>query len=326
MCHLELISVIVPIYKVEAYLNRCVQSIVDQSYRNLEIILVDDGSPDRCPELCDAWAKKDSRIRVVHQKNAGAGAARNAGITVASGDFFAFVDSDDCLSSQMYEHLMNLMDTDTDIVECEFFLTEDASPAFAPIGDTYEISSHSPEQAMAAHISEHIFRQTIWNKLYRRHTLQDIPFPVGKLIDDEFWTYRVLGNAKKLKHSTAKLYAYMQQPGSVMHISYSLRRLQAVEAKEKRLAYVKDFFPSLVPQATANLWGTCLYQGQMSLKHLRKEEQSKAFLLLKKAIRSISFRSIRRSGLSLIYCIWFVLSKLSFRITCKLRNLLNIGL
>lgn len=320
------ISVIVPVYKVEAYLDRCVQSIVDQSYRNLEIILVDDGSPDRCPELCDAWARKDARIRVIHQNNAGAGAARNAGIAVAAGDFFAFVDSDDCLSPHMYEHLLNLMDTDTDIVECDFFATEALSPAFPPIEDTCEVSSHTPQQAMEAHIADHIFRQTIWNKLYRRHTIQGVLFPVGKLIDDEFWTYRVLGNAKKLKHSTAKLYAYMQQPDSVMHISYSLRRLQAVEAKEKRLAYVKDFFPSLVPQAAANLWGTCLYQGQMSLKHLCKEEQSKAFLFLKEATRFISFKIIRYSDLSLLYRIWFTLSKLSFRITCKLRNLLNIGL
>lgn len=322
---MEKISVIIPIYKVEAYLDRCVESIVEQTYTNLEIILVDDGSPDRCPQICDEWAKKDSRIRVIHQKNAGAGAARNAGIAIATGDIFAFVDSDDCISPHMYAHLMALMDEQTDIAECELFLTETLPKDFPSPDPRTSLLVCSPLEAMAYHIVDRFFCQTPVNKLYRRHTLEGIPFPVGKLIDDEFWTYRILGNARKLKHSGAKLYAYLQQPGSVMHISYSLRRLQAIDAKVARLAYIAERFPSLFSLASANLWGSCLYQGQMSLKHLSKEDRKKAFLIIKEALKPISYKNIRESNLSLIYRGWFFLSKLSFIGTCKMRNLLKIG-
>ena len=98
------ISVIVPVYKVEPYLDKCISSIVNQTYKNLEIILVDDGSPDNCPAMCDAWAEKDSRIRVLHQRNQGGGAARNAGLDLASGSLIAFVDSDDYIVPDMYAH------------------------------------------------------------------------------------------------------------------------------------------------------------------------------------------------------------------------------
>ena len=121
---MDLISVIVPVYKVEAYLDRCVQSIVDQTYRNLEIILVDDGSPDNSGAICDAWAAKDSRIRVIHKENAGAGAARNTGLDAATGEIVSMVDSDDYLEVHMYEHLLSLMTADVDIAECDICWTE----------------------------------------------------------------------------------------------------------------------------------------------------------------------------------------------------------
>ncbi len=114
------ISVIVPIYKVENYLHRCVDSIINQTYTNLEIILVDDGSPDNCPMICDKYVKKDSRIRVIHKKNGGLSDARNAGINIATGEYIGFVDSDDYISLHFYQRLMNVMKvSDSDIVECE---------------------------------------------------------------------------------------------------------------------------------------------------------------------------------------------------------------
>ena len=115
-----LISVIVPVYKVEPYLDKCISSIVNQTYKNLEIILVDDGSPDNCPAMCDAWAEKDSRIRVLHQRNQGGGAARNAGLDLTSGSLIAFVDSDDYIAPVMYAHLYELLKSGADIAECSY--------------------------------------------------------------------------------------------------------------------------------------------------------------------------------------------------------------
>ena len=319
---IPLISVIVPVYNVEAYLDRCVQSIVDQSYKNLEIILVDDGSPDNCPALCDAWAAKDSRIKVIHQENAGGGAARNVALDVALGEFVSFVDSDDYISPTMYQHLFSLFGKDTDIVECEYL---DVHRDYALFGnEKSKFFIYTTQEAMSEHIRDHFFRQIIWNKLYRRDVIGDTRFPVGKRIDDEFWTYRVIANARKLVHTSCKMYAYRQQPGSVMHLAFSMQRLQAVDAKCQRLELLQKRFPELVSLARINLWYTCLYMGQMSLLHMDKDQQAEAFEKLYSVMRLYPLTSKDKSSLPLKQQVWLLLSEISFPVACKLRNSLKI--
>ena len=122
------ISIIVPVYKVEKYLDKCVNSIVGQTYKNLEIILVDDGSPDNCPAMCDEWAQKDSRIKVIHKKNGGLSSARNAGLDACTGDYIGFVDSDDWIEPDMYEYLLNIgMKNNADVSRCEFVIEAENS-------------------------------------------------------------------------------------------------------------------------------------------------------------------------------------------------------
>ena len=275
MTDLPLISVVVPVYRVEDYLDHCIQSIVSQTYANLEILLVDDGSPDGSGEICDHWAKTDARVRVFHKQNAGAGAARNTALDAASGDLIAFVDSDDYLHPNMFSHLYSLLVDGVDIAECEIGMTEtDDFPM--DDGRCAEILVCETEEALRLHIQDEVFRQTPPNKLYRRECVGNIRFPEGNLIDDEFFTYRVLGNAKKLAHSSACMYAYRQQSGSAMHKPYSLRRLQGLNAKLQRLAYVRERFPGLVWEAKADLLMTCLGAMQGCLKSLNGEEMEKA--------------------------------------------------
>ena len=322
---MDLISVIVPVYKVEPYLDRCIRSIVDQTYRNLEIILVDDGSPDRCGEMCDAWAAKDSRIRVIHKENGGAGLARNVAMDMASGIFLSFIDSDDYIAPQMYEHLIGLMEEDVDIAECELLETAgDEAPLDTPAGA--RVLTCTAGKAMAHHIRDRIFRQTPPNKLYRRATVGDIRFPVGNRIDDEFFTYRVIARCRRLAHSDRRMYAYRQQPGSVMHLSFALSRLQAVDAKEQRLELLEQQFPELVPLAKTNLWYTCLYQGQMALRHLSREEQHSAFARLRAALDAHPLTDAELGSLPLKRRVWPLLSRISFPFTCKLRNFLKKGI
>ena len=130
MAYSELISIIVPVYRVEPYLDRCVQSIVDQTYQNLEIILVDDGSPDNCPAMCDAWAAKDSRVKVIHKENGGLSDARNAGLAAAAGEYIGFVDSDDWISPDMYRLLYeNMAEHGSDVSACGVEMVwEDRTP------------------------------------------------------------------------------------------------------------------------------------------------------------------------------------------------------
>lgn len=320
-----LISVIVPVYKVEAYLDRCVQSIVDQTYQNLEIILVDDGSPDNCPALCDAWAAKDSRIKVIHKKNGGGGEARNVALDIAKGQYIGLIDSDDYIEPHMYAHLLSLMDEDVDIAECGILEIESDHAALDD-GSSFESKIYSVQEAMKLHVADSLFRQTPPNKLYRRSTIGKIRFPVGNRIDDEFWTYRVIANARKLAHTSCKMYAYRQQPGSVMHLAFSLPRLQAMDAKCQRLELLQERFPELLSLARTNLWYTCLYMGQMSLLHMDKDERKQAFDKLYAARKNYPLTRNDKRSLPLKQRVWAILSDLSFITACKLRNRLKVGI
>lgn len=315
-----LISVIVPVYKVEPYLDKCISSIVNQTYTNLEIILVDDGSPDNCPAMCDAWAEKDSRIRVLHQRNQGGGAARNAGLDLASGSLIAFVDSDDYIVPDMYAHLYTLLEQSVDIAECSYVEVAGNDAVFAC---GYETRSYTAQEAMAEHIRDRVFRQLIWNKLYRRHVMDGIRFPTDKKIDDEFFTYRVLGNANALIHSTKVCYAYRQQSESVTHSMPISKRIQAVEAKTQRHTYIKNHFPELTDLSARDLWFTCIYQGQLALRELPLTESRSTMLYLEKTLANIPLRS-RAGGLKEI--VWLTMANINFLKTCKIRNALGIGL
>lgn len=318
---MDLISVIVPVYRTEAYLDKCIASIVDQTYKNLEIILVDDGSPDRSGEICDAWAAKDSRIQVIHQSNAGGGAARNAALDAARGTLLAFVDSDDYIAPDMYEHLQTLIRQGADIAECAHVDVRDSEEEFADKSNA--VRMYSAGEAMAKHIRDCIFRQLIWNKLYRREVIGEIRFPVGKRIDDEFFTYQVLGNAAILARSERICYAYRQQDNSIMHTLQTQMRLQAVDAKVKRHEYIRMRFPELTDLSLKNLWFTCIYQGQLSLRESDGETAKRVFTCLQDVLRK---HPCKAEGCGTKEKLWLRAAAVSLPLTCRLRNRLKIGL
>ena len=326
MDNAPLISVIVPVYNVEPYLDRCVQSIVDQTYTNLEIILVDDGSPDNCPAMCDAWAKKDSRIRVIHQKNMGGGAARNVALQAATGDYIAFVDSDDYISPLMYAYLVCQFDKNTDIAECGFLTVRDDHAMFDDPEDPVNILECDRYKAMGLHIDDHRFWQIIWNKLYRKSVVEDIFFPMGKRVDDEFWTYRVIANAKYCKSSPIRLYAYRQQDNSVMHQLSMTEWFQAVEAKILRQTFLEKNMPSLAAQGRISLFFTCLYHGQLALRDLKGAEQKQAVDRLIETIKSRPLTREDKKRLPFTHRLWAEMSRISFVLTCRVRNMARVGL
>lgn len=316
-----LISIIVPVYNVAAYLDRCIRSLVEQTYENLEILLVDDGSPDESGAICDRWAEKDSRIRVIHKENGGAGMARNVALDAARGELIGFVDSDDYIAPRMYEHLFRLLWEGVDIAECCGGAAEDDDFPF-PEGGEPQMLEVSSREAMACHLADTMFTQLIWNKLYRRSVIGDIRFPEGNLIDDEFFTYKVIGNARRLMHSSACLYAYRQQPGSVMHRPYSLRRLQGLEAQRQRLDYVKARMPELTYQARLHLFFQCIYAGQMSMLWMTGKELETAKKIIRSTVSEVTPLMPRReNGLS--RNLWLILAQISFDGVCRLQNKLE---
>lgn len=321
---MDLISVIVPTYNTELYIDRCVQSIVDQTYRNLEIILVDDGSPDNCPSICDAWARKDSRIKVIHKKNGGLSDARNAGMAIATGELIGFVDSDDWISPDMYQLLYERMLNDnSDISACGVEMVwEDNTPhRMLTVSGTHVLN---PDDAMKAIIQETWLKQPVWYKLYKTELVQDILFPVGKYHEDVFWSYQAVGRANQISVFDTPCYFYTQRSGSIMGEGYSLRRLDSLDAKLLRLVYIREHFPQLVSLAQCDLLFSCMYAMQMCLQHLSFSDMA---LAREKIVNIINFlRPIhRQKGMSAKQSIWLYISQLSFEKTCKLRNMLMIG-
>lgn len=316
------ISVIVPVYKVEPFLDRCVQSIVNQSYSNLEIILVDDGSPDKCPAMCTAWGKKDSRIKVIHKENGGLSDARNVGMSIATGELMGFVDSDDWIAPNMYQNLYDLMVKDnSDIAACGIkMIWEDETPSRILTKSGCCVLNR--EEAMRAIIEESWLKQPVWYKLYKTVLIRDIHFPVGKYHEDVFWSYQAIARAERVSVSDHVGYFYVQRSGSIMGEGYSLKRLDAVEAKYQMLEFIRRNFPTLISACETDLFYTCLYHGQMATKYLDRVETKQVFAFLKEKMPSFCFFSYH---IPLKNRCWGILSKISLFITCKIRCVLGIG-
>lgn len=322
MENLPLISVIVPVYKVEAYLDKCISSIVGQTYRNLEIILVDDGSPDNCGAICDAWAEWDSRIKVIHKENGGLSDARNAGMSAATGELMGFVDSDDHIAPGMYQLLYERMIADnSDISACGVEMVfENGSPSRPLTKPGTCILDRTA--AMEAVIRESWLKQPVWYKLYKSELVRDILFPVGKCHEDVYWTWQAVARAQKVSVFDAPCYFYVQRSGSIMGEGYSMKRLDSLEAKQQRLEYLKIHYAALENAGRIELLFSCVYAMQMSLRHLSKQKLKTA----KKIIVSTWHQSKGNAGMSFKQRIWYSLASISFEGTCRLRNLLEIGL
>ncbi|WP_216696880.1 glycosyltransferase family 2 protein [Anaerostipes faecalis] len=321
----SLISVIVPVYNVEQWLERCIESICRQSYHNLQIILVDDGSTDNSGKICDRFALTDSRVLVIHKKNGGLSDARNAGMLQAKGEYISFVDSDDWLESLFYENLFFVIQKyDCDIVGCEYQKKKEQ------ILETTDISNISEQvfdrtSAMSALIDNRI-QQVVWNKLYKQKIIEDIFFKKGKYHEDEFWSYQVFARAKTYVSIDYIGYNYFQRENSIMGEEYSLKRLDAVEAKVERQNFLNSHFSELVVKGKINLIFTCLYHGQLSLTYLPKNEQKKALKYLKSIIEQFRVNGKETKDLSFSHKIWLFLAKNQFLFACILRNLFKVGL
>lgn len=214
-----LISIIIPVYNVEKYLERCVRSVRVQTYRNLEIVLIDDGSPDCCGEMCDNLALQDNRICVYHKTNGGLSDARNFGVEKSHGEWIAFVDSDDYIASNYIEYLYTLLEkNDADISACRMITTTLDNVQFNEHTRGLSESVMTGKTAcMELFGTLHVTLVTAWGKLYKRELVEKYPFPVGKKHEDEATTCKYYYEAKKVVLGSEHLYAYYQNPEGIMH-------------------------------------------------------------------------------------------------------------
>ncbi len=230
----QLISVIVPVYKVEKYLDRCIESIVNQTYKNLEIILVDDGSPDNCPAICDSWSKKDDRIKVIHKPNGGLSDARNAGLKIASGDFIAFVDSDDHIKPNTYESLINKQkESDSDLTFCKYIYSYEKDNTIINVDEldlkllceNRDISHFYHRATTNKKVGDKIeikgaVMAFVWRILFKRSAISNNNFVVGvKFMEDQLFLSQLLSQKKyKLSFVDEYLYFYSIRSGSLVHV------------------------------------------------------------------------------------------------------------
>ena len=222
------LSIIVPIYKVEKYLDECIQSILHQTFTDFELILVDDGSPDACPQMCDAAAEQDSRVRVIHQKNGGLSAARNMGIEAARGNWLGFVDSDDFVAPDFYEKLYNAaVNADADCAVCSVQLThEDGSRMDTPPQWKVYGRGYTGEDVLKTITwQDNVPYLVAWNKLYRREVFRTLRYPVGRINEDVFVFAELFDTIKKVACMEQPLYFYRQRTGSIMQSKCTLRNL-----------------------------------------------------------------------------------------------------
>lgn len=240
----KLISVVVPVYHVEQYLRKSVDSLLNQTYQNLEIILVDDGGTDGCPAICDEYQKMDSRVQVIHKENGGLSDARNVGLARAKGDYVAFFDSDDYLKPDMYERLAEAMETEgADIAVCNF---ETVTPQGIAIPER-NLHQIIPDEVITGKEAvcrlcgpNYEYYVTAWNRLYKKEIVKNITFPKGKIHEDEFTAHLFYGAAKKVACIKYAGYCYVVREDSIMTKKYNKRNLDYFEALADRILYCAE--------------------------------------------------------------------------------------
>lgn len=305
----KLISVIVPIYKVEEYLDKCITSIVQQTYPNLEIILVDDGSPDSSPAICDHWAQQDERIQVIHKKNGGVSSARNAGLRAAKGQFISFVDPDDYIEPKMLEMMIaEMRDEQVDVVQCGYN---------EMLNGNVEVHSHSKKRMSADTAVKSLLlwdgyvQSYLWNKLYRRSILMSVEFCEDlRYGEDTVFIYQALRKAVHFVQIPFVGYCYVRRDNSLVAPTFQSYKLQSLQAAKIIADAVEKDYPQFVEQAHCHVVFDAFFLiNNLFLvkrgKQLFKDEYATCIQTLRKGIPAVlkKYMSAKRYFLYKFCCI-----------------------
>lgn len=268
-----LVSVIVPIYNVEDYLQKCLESIVNQTYANLEIILVNDGSTDRCQAIIDQYTNKDNRIKAYVKENGGLSDARNYGMKYVTGDYILFIDSDDWIDLTMIEVLVGTSKRyDVDIVQCGFYY---AYSNYLLYDNRYYNETDDPclldkETAIKELVINERLKNFAWGKLFKAHLIKNIPFKVGVLFEDVFWTHQIIHSITNYMMLHQPLYYYRQRETSIVG-QYSLKHLDIIKGLLERRDFLSSHYPYLVIEQDILITQTILIHHQLLTKNRNQD-------------------------------------------------------
>jgi len=304
-----LISVIIPIYNVEPYLQKCVESVLAQTYANLEIILVDDGSPDNCGKICDEYAEKDKRIVVVHKENGGLSDARNAGLGIMKGEYVAFVDSDDWVLPKYIEDMYeNLKKYNADI---------------SLSGTVYVYENNKKDMILAIDKNEGLYTQkeavenlfyqrgiypSACSKLYKRELFKAIRYPKGKLNEDSAITYKLFCLCDKISYTNASNYCYLQRIGSIENSVFLPKKMDAIDIVDEMVVWISENKPEYKNAAICRFIGMNLriYRNIMRSKEKFLAEKKRIVGNIKKYRSNIIFNRKAKLKIRLACCLSYL--------------------
>lgn len=258
-----LISIIIPVYKVEKYLEKCIQSVINQTYKNIQIILVDDGSPDNCGKICDEYAERDQRIEVIHKSNGGLSDARNKGLEIAKGEYIGFVDSDDYIEADMYEVLYNLLKQyNADVSICNFYTVSQEKIAIKNADNG--IKEYNRIEILKEILLDNNIQSYAWNKLYKKDLFDEIKYPVGKKYEDIGTTFYLLEKCNKVVVTGKPEYYYINRQDSIVnnvtettitdYIELIIQRYDYIEENIKELSsYNKNYLKRILKTAEQDI-------------------------------------------------------------------------
>lgn len=241
----ELISIVVPIYNVEKYLKKCIDSILVQTYKNIEIILVDDGSPDNCGAICEEYGKKDSRIKIIHKENGGLSDARNVGIEVAIGKYITFIDSDDYVDENYIAYLYQILKkykTRISIIS-NYIITSNGK--IIDLGLNYKEESIDKIEALKRMLNEEGYTVSAWSKLYDIELFKNVKFPKGKLCEDNGTTYKLIEQVENVAFGNKSKYYYLKRDGSIMLSTFNEKKLDMIYLTDEMCDFLEKKYPEL---------------------------------------------------------------------------------
>lgn len=279
------LSIIVPVYKVEKYLRKCIESILKQTFTNFELILVNDGSPDSCPAICEEYKIRDERVVVIHKKNGGLSDARNFGLDIARGDYLGFVDSDDYIEPAMYETLMNVIkETDSDMAVCDNYRVSSGGITVQSCED--KSKCYCRKDAMYSFLTDTISSHA-WNKLYKKELFSGIRYPCGRFYEDIATTYKYVHRCNKVAYTKAPLYYYTIRDDNISYSHNPYRIYHIFLAFKERYEFAKIEYPQFVDEclklAVEHGLSVC-YQAILSGDNVKFEDMRNYLIKQKKYI------------------------------------------
>lgn len=278
----DLISIIIPVYNVEKYLNKCIDSIINQTYKNIEIILVDDGSMDNSGKICDEYARKDKRVKVIHKENGGVSDARNFGIDNSNGQYIAFVDSDDYIANDYVEYLYKILkENKADISCCNFEYVYNDKEKKETENQKENLYVYNQLESLKELLYQRNIDTSLWAKLIRKDLFDDVRFPYGEIYEDFAVFYKILLKIEKIVYSNIKKYFYIQREKSILSTNFGKKDLYMITAsKEMYNTIIKQY-----PQLKSSLNNRIINMDFYLLRRINKKDNKQEYLNIKKDVK-----------------------------------------